>query len=302
MDATPNRAAVAAMRALTEQANTHVAVVSGRSLRDLALLSRFPEEIRLVGSHGSEFDLGFAAQLGPDLQQLRQSLVAEVRELGEKYGTLVEEKPTGADVPLSQHGRRPDSSRSRRDRSRPGQPRWCPHQDRARCHGNGGDRDRQGVGARDDSPPGGGLGRRVLRRRRDRRRRVPHAERTRHRHQDRRGAIGRRLPNPRYGHRGPTPRTPGRVSQRVAPGRRPDRDRGPLAPVRPQNGGCGLADRTGHLRCAPLGSTPPPCSPSSSAVRVPGTSRWPMATTAILSVSAISRTRWCWRRSFPTSR
>ena len=29
----------------------------------LASLSRFPEEIRLVGSHGSEFDLGFASSL-----------------------------------------------------------------------------------------------------------------------------------------------------------------------------------------------------------------------------------------------
>ncbi len=96
MQAVPDRAAVAAMRALAEHANTHVAVVSGRSLRDLALLSRFPEEIRLVGSHGSEFDLGFAAKLGADLQELRQSLVAEVRLLGEKYGALVEEKPTGA--------------------------------------------------------------------------------------------------------------------------------------------------------------------------------------------------------------
>ncbi|MCP5035284.1 MAG: trehalose-phosphatase [Actinomycetia bacterium] len=96
MDATPNRSAVAAMRAMAEQANTHVAVVSGRSLRDLALLSRFPEEIRLVGSHGSEFDLGFASKLTPRLATLRTELVAEVNELGARFGARIEEKPTGA--------------------------------------------------------------------------------------------------------------------------------------------------------------------------------------------------------------
>ncbi|MCP4222421.1 MAG: trehalose-phosphatase, partial [Actinomycetia bacterium] len=95
MDATPNRSAVAAMRAMAEQANTHVAVVSGRSLRDLALLSRFPEEIRLVGSHGSEFDLGFASKLTPRLATLRTELVAEVNELGARFGARIEEKPTG---------------------------------------------------------------------------------------------------------------------------------------------------------------------------------------------------------------
>ena len=96
MAANPNRESVAAMRSLAEQANTHVSVISGRSLRDLALLSRFPEEIRLVGSHGSEFDLGFAAKLSSDLVEKRTALVTAVREIGQRYGALVEEKPTGA--------------------------------------------------------------------------------------------------------------------------------------------------------------------------------------------------------------
>lgn len=95
MKAKANRSAVAALRALSEQANTHVAVISGRSLRDLALLSRLPEEIRLVGSHGSEFDLGFASQLAPELLSLRTELTAEVEALGTKYSARVEEKPTG---------------------------------------------------------------------------------------------------------------------------------------------------------------------------------------------------------------
>lgn len=95
MTAVANRDAAAAIRSLAELTNTHVAIVSGRSLRDVATLSRFPEEIRLVGSHGSEFDLGFASQLAPELHELRERLSATVHELGVKYDALVEEKPTG---------------------------------------------------------------------------------------------------------------------------------------------------------------------------------------------------------------
>ncbi len=93
--AAPLRDSVAALRSLAEQPNTHVTVVSGRSLRDLANLSRLPEDIRLVGSHGSEFDLGFASQLEPDLVERRAQITAEVRALGERYDALIEEKPTG---------------------------------------------------------------------------------------------------------------------------------------------------------------------------------------------------------------
>ena len=112
MTAMPNRDAVAAMRSLAEQSNTHVAVVSGRSLRDLALLSRLPEEIRLVGSHGSEFDLGFAGQLDKPLFDLRTDLIAEVREIGARYGARIEEKPTG----VTFHFRELDEETSRQAR------------------------------------------------------------------------------------------------------------------------------------------------------------------------------------------
>ncbi|MGH1487902.1 MAG: trehalose-phosphatase [Acidimicrobiales bacterium] len=95
MEARPNRDSVAAMRSLAELANSHVTVISGRSLRDLATLSRLPEEIRLVGSHGSEFDLGFASHLEPELAQLRTAVVDDVVELGRKYGAIVEQKPAG---------------------------------------------------------------------------------------------------------------------------------------------------------------------------------------------------------------
>lgn len=95
MEARPNRDCAAALRQLAEQANTTITVVSGRSLRDLATLCHLPEEIRLVGSHGSEFDLGFASKLDPYLLENRDTITREVRALGVKYGARVEEKPTG---------------------------------------------------------------------------------------------------------------------------------------------------------------------------------------------------------------
>ncbi len=95
MQAFPHRNSVAAVRALAEQANTHVAVISGRSLRDLATLSRFPEEIRLVGSHGSEFDLGFSAELSDELIERRRVITEAVQEIGLRHGARVEGKPTG---------------------------------------------------------------------------------------------------------------------------------------------------------------------------------------------------------------
>lgn len=94
--APPERESVTAMRTLAESAQTHVAVISGRSLRDLATLSRLPEEIRLVGSHGSEFDLGFAAQLEPDLLERRRAVTDAVVDVGRRFGAFVEQKPTGA--------------------------------------------------------------------------------------------------------------------------------------------------------------------------------------------------------------
>ena len=61
--AVPLPEAVAAVRALAALPQTTVAVISGRALRDLAALSRLPGEVHLVGSHGSEFDVGFVERL-----------------------------------------------------------------------------------------------------------------------------------------------------------------------------------------------------------------------------------------------
>ncbi len=114
MAATPIRESVTAMRQLSELPRTEVAVVSGRSLRDLALLSRFPEEIRLVGSHGSEFDLGYASQLPAETVALRDTLIDGVADIGRAYAALVEAKPNG--VTFHFRGMDPEVAEQARDR------------------------------------------------------------------------------------------------------------------------------------------------------------------------------------------
>ena len=58
-----------------------MAVISGRSLHDLAALSRLPEEIHLVGSHGTEFDVGFARALAPEALALRDRVTEELHAI-----------------------------------------------------------------------------------------------------------------------------------------------------------------------------------------------------------------------------
>jgi trehalose-phosphatase len=96
-EARPRRESVAALRALAALPDTSVAVISGRSLHDLAALSRLPEEIHLVGSHGTEFDVGFARALGPEARQLRDRVTEELHAIAApRPGVLVELKPAGA--------------------------------------------------------------------------------------------------------------------------------------------------------------------------------------------------------------
>jgi trehalose-phosphatase len=86
--------AVAAVRALASLPQTVVAVISGRALRDLATLSRLPSEVHLVGSHGSEFDLGFIERLDPEVRALHERLVAELTAIARAHpGLRLETKP-----------------------------------------------------------------------------------------------------------------------------------------------------------------------------------------------------------------
>ena len=70
-DARPLPEAAAALRALADLPATTAALISGRALRDLAALSGMTAPVHLVGSHGAEFDTGFAHEIdtspaGPD--------------------------------------------------------------------------------------------------------------------------------------------------------------------------------------------------------------------------------------------
>ncbi|OBB06242.1 trehalose-phosphatase [Mycobacteriaceae bacterium 1482268.1] len=59
-DARPLPAAATALTALADVPATHVALISGRALAVLRELSSMPQAVHLVGSHGAEFDTGFA--------------------------------------------------------------------------------------------------------------------------------------------------------------------------------------------------------------------------------------------------
>ncbi|MFB6394537.1 trehalose-phosphatase [Polymorphospora lycopeni] len=97
--AVPLPESVAAIRALAALPQTTVAVVSGRALRDLATLSRLPSEVHLVGSHGSEFDIGFVERLSPELVEVRTRLRAELRRIvADKPGVRLESKPASIAV------------------------------------------------------------------------------------------------------------------------------------------------------------------------------------------------------------
>ncbi|MBC7834417.1 MAG: trehalose-phosphatase, partial [Phycisphaerales bacterium] len=92
--ATPVRAAMVSLRALSEMSGTHVAVISGRSLTDLERLSGAPPGMRLVGSHGSEFAPGFSSTLSGEQRGLLKLLHDDLVDISATaMGLLVEAKP-----------------------------------------------------------------------------------------------------------------------------------------------------------------------------------------------------------------
>ncbi len=97
--ALPRPESVTALRALASLNATTVAVISGRALRDLATLSRLPSEVHLVGSHGSEFDVGFVHAMEPAARERRELVLAELsRIVGGAAGIGLEEKPASIAV------------------------------------------------------------------------------------------------------------------------------------------------------------------------------------------------------------
>ncbi len=104
-DARPLPESVGALRSLAGLHETTAAVISGRALRDLATLSRLPSEVHLVGSHGSEFDVGFVHALDADAKQLHRRLETELEGVVAGHeGVALEVKPASIAV----HVRRAD--------------------------------------------------------------------------------------------------------------------------------------------------------------------------------------------------
>ncbi|MGP4019485.1 trehalose-phosphatase [Saccharopolyspora sp. 5N708] len=97
--AKPLPESVHALRSLAALPATTTAVISGRALRDLATLSRLPAEVYLVGSHGSEFDVGFVHELEPEATELRTELQIGLQDIVRgKLGVTLEAKPASVAV------------------------------------------------------------------------------------------------------------------------------------------------------------------------------------------------------------
>ncbi|HEV7419981.1 MAG TPA: trehalose-phosphatase [Mycobacterium sp.] len=90
-DARPLPRAAEALLALAELPSTSVALVSGRALDTLRELSSMAPPVHLVGSHGAEFDTGFAHPI--DLELLER-ITAELTTIAaNRPGVTVEPKP-----------------------------------------------------------------------------------------------------------------------------------------------------------------------------------------------------------------
>ncbi|NIJ10149.1 trehalose-phosphatase [Saccharomonospora amisosensis] len=110
-EAHPRLESVGALRSLAGLHETTTAVISGRALRDLAILSRLPAEVHLVGSHGSEFDIGFVHALDAEARNLHRRVEAELERIIDGVeGASLEIKPASVAV----HVRRADREAARR--------------------------------------------------------------------------------------------------------------------------------------------------------------------------------------------
>lgn len=93
-DARPIRESIIALRALASLSATHAAVISGRSLSDLAALSAIDGQVMLVGSHGSEFDQDFVRNLTRQQLELRQRVLDEMHRIAARDERFqIETKP-----------------------------------------------------------------------------------------------------------------------------------------------------------------------------------------------------------------
>ncbi|AFM19381.1 trehalose 6-phosphatase [Mycolicibacterium chubuense NBB4] len=90
-DARPIPEAGRTLVQLAELPSTSVALISGRALRDLRVLSSMPDIVHLVGSHGAEFDSGFSHDIDEALLQTITDTLAGIAS--GRPGVTVETKP-----------------------------------------------------------------------------------------------------------------------------------------------------------------------------------------------------------------
>ncbi|NKY50267.1 trehalose-phosphatase [Nocardia vermiculata] len=119
----PHRESVSALRALAGLSTTTAAVISGRALRDLAALSRLPVEVQLIGSHGSEFDVGFVHAIDNDAKQLLTEVRHALAAIAADHpGVTVEAKP--ASIALHVRNAVPEVGRRALQLARQGPASW----------------------------------------------------------------------------------------------------------------------------------------------------------------------------------
>ena len=95
-EAWPDPDGVVALRNLADLPGTHVCLVSGRALSDLRTLSGLEPPVRMIGSHGSEFDAGFTVELDAGQTALRRELLDRAESLAARFpGSRIEPKPAG---------------------------------------------------------------------------------------------------------------------------------------------------------------------------------------------------------------
>lgn len=97
--ARPLPASARAVAALAELPGTTVVLLSGRGLADLASVAGFGALVRMVGSHGGEFDDDDSEFLDDEQRARREELIAELARLVDgASGVVLERKPAGAVV------------------------------------------------------------------------------------------------------------------------------------------------------------------------------------------------------------
>jgi trehalose-phosphatase len=85
------------LQRLAQLRQTRVAVVSGRSLADLATLTPLPPEVVLVGSHGAEMEPRLGDTTPPEVRDLAHDVSDRLQVIADSVvGARLERKPIGA--------------------------------------------------------------------------------------------------------------------------------------------------------------------------------------------------------------